>query len=70
MSLTRILRTISLQICRPPRTTLPGGTLGNLADRPNSVPRWKQVRGAGSEPHYTAANFHSTGDGKTENFMT
>ncbi len=70
MSLTRIFRTISLQACRLPRTTLPGGTSGNLADRPNLVPRWNQVRGAASEPHYTAAAFNSTGDGKTENFTT
>ena len=70
MSLTRIFRAISLQICGLPKTTLPGGTTGNLADRPNLAPRWNQVRGAASEPYYTPANFNSTGDGKTENFIT
>lgn len=69
MLLAPIFRAISLQICRPLRTKLPNGALGSLADRPRSIPRWKPVRGAASEPHYTDASLNSTSDGKTEIFI-
>jgi hypothetical protein len=66
MLLAPIFRAISLLICGRSSTTLPGGALGSPTDRPRSIPRWKPVRGAASEPHCLDAGFDSTGDGKTE----
>ena len=66
MLLATIFRVIRLQSCAPPSRILPGNASGGRADRPSSIPRWKLVRGAASEPHCTDAGFNSTGDGKTE----
>ena len=66
MLLATIFRVISLQTCGRPSRTRPGDVLKSRADRPSSIPRWKLVRGAASEPHCTDAGFNSTGDGKTE----
>ena len=63
MLLASVFRAISLQICRVPRITGSDATLRRGAHRPNSVPRWKPVRGAASEPHYTDARVDSPADG-------
>jgi hypothetical protein len=66
MLLASVFRAISLQMCRISRITGSDATLRRGAHRPNSVPRWKPVRGAASEPHFTDAGFNSTSDGQTE----
>jgi hypothetical protein len=59
MSLDRILRTISREICGLQGTAL-GGTSAKREARPD-LPRWR-VRGAGSEPHCTAAYVNSAAE--------
>ena len=65
MLLASVFRAISLQMCRNPRITGSDATL-RRGVRPNSVPRWKPVRGAASEPHYTDASVDSPADGRAE----
>jgi hypothetical protein len=65
MLLATIFRVIRLPSARPSKT-LPGNASGSRTDRPSSIPRWKPVRGAASEPHCTDAGFNSAGDGKAE----
>jgi hypothetical protein len=66
MLLASAFRAISLQICRILRIDGSDVTLRREAHRPNSVPRWKPVRGAASEPHYTDASVDSPVDGSAE----
>ena len=66
MLLATIFRVIRLPSCARPGRTLPADASGSRTDRPSSIPRWKPVRGAASEPHCTDAGFNSAGDGKTE----
>jgi hypothetical protein len=65
MLLATIFRVIRLPSCVRPSRTLSGDT-SSRTDRPSSIPRWKPVRGAGSEPHCTDAGFNSAGEGKAE----
>jgi hypothetical protein len=65
MLLASVFRAISLQMCRNPRITGSDATL-RRGVRPNSVPCWKPVRGAASEPHYTDARVDSPADGRAE----
>ena len=65
MLLATIVRVIRLQSCARPSRTLPADA-SSRTDRPSSIPRWKPVRGAASEPHCTDAGFNSAGDGKAE----
>jgi len=66
MLLASVFRAIGLQMCRIPRITGSDATLRRGAHRPNSAPRWKPVRGAASEPHYTDARVDSPADGRAE----
>jgi hypothetical protein len=65
MLLASVFRAISLQTCRIPRITGSDASLRRGPHRPNSVPRWKPVQGAASEPHYTDAR-DSSADGRAE----
>jgi hypothetical protein len=69
MLLASVFRAISLQICRVPRIAGSDATLRRGAHRPNSVPRWKPVRGAASEPHYTDARVDSPADGRLKSAL-
>jgi hypothetical protein len=64
MLLASVFRAISLPR-RIPRITGSDASLRGGPHRPNSVPRWKPVRGAASEPHYTDAS-DSPADGRAE----
>ena len=66
MLIASVFRAISLQMCRIPRITGSDATLRRVPRRTNSIPRWKPVRGAASEPYCTDAGFNSAGDGKAE----
>lgn len=66
MLLASVFRAISLQMCRFPRTPVSDVAFGRGVQRPNTVPRWKPVRGAASEPHYTDAHAGSIPDGSVE----
>ena len=66
MLLASVFRAISLQTCRIPRITASDASPPRGAHRSNSVPRWKPVRGAASEPHYTDASVASPADGSAE----
>jgi hypothetical protein len=63
MLLAPVFRAISLQICRFPGTPVSDDPSGRGGHHPNSVPRWKPVRGAASEPHCTDATAGSIPDG-------
>ena len=66
MLIASVFRAISLQMCRVPRITGSDATLRRVPRRTNSIPRWKPVRGAASEPHYTDARVDSPADGRAE----
>jgi hypothetical protein len=66
MLLASVFRAISLQMCRVARIAGSDAASRRGAHRPNSVPRWKPVRGAASEPHYTDARVDSPADGRAE----
>ena len=67
MLLASVFRAISLQMRGIPRITgFDAALRRGAAHRPNSVPRWKPVRGAASEPHYTDASVESRADGRAE----
>jgi hypothetical protein len=65
MLLASVFRAISLQVCRIARITGSDATRRRGAHRPKSVPRWKSVRGAASEPHYTDPSVDLRADGRT-----
>jgi hypothetical protein len=67
MSFTRALRMLSFQLCGYPGTSPPGDSSRTLAPHINTTARRNRVRGAGSEPHYTAASFNPKGDGERDN---
>jgi len=66
MLLAPVFRAISLQICKFPGIPVSVAASGRGVHRPNPVQRWKPVRGAASEPHYTDAGAGSTPDGSAE----
>jgi hypothetical protein len=66
MLLASVFRAMSLQMRSIPRITGSDAILPRGAHRPNPVPRWKTVRGAASEPHYTDASVGSSADGRAE----
>ena len=59
MSLTRIFQDRHIRSVPDP---LPLGGRGNVDGRGNPASRWSRVRGAGSEPDYTAASLGPTAD--------
>jgi hypothetical protein len=66
MSFTRALRMLSFQLRGCPGTSPPGDSSRAPVPHTNTVARRNRVRGAGSEPHYTAASFNPN-DGKRDN---
>ena len=67
MSFTRALRMLGFQLRGYPGTSPPGDGSRAPAPHTNTVARRSRVRGAGSEPHYTAASFNPKLDGKRDN---
>jgi hypothetical protein len=65
MLLASVFRAISLPTCRIPRITASDASPPRGAHRSSSVPRWKPVRGAASEPHYTDPSVDLRADGRT-----
>jgi hypothetical protein len=57
MSLARIFQAHVVSDLPPP-----GGGVGDVEGRGNSASRCSRVRGAGSEPDYTAPSLGSTAD--------
>jgi len=66
MSLTQALQILSFQLRGCPETSPPAGGSPVPASHINMVARRNRVRGAGSEPHYTAASFNPH-DGNHDN---
>jgi len=67
MSFTRALRMLSFHLRGCPGTSPSGASPRAPAPHIGAVTRRSRVRGAGSEPHYTAASFNPEHDGERDN---
>ena len=68
MSFMRALRMLSFPLRGYPETSPPGESARAPAPRANTVSRRNRVRGAGSEPHYTAASLDAPNPSTTTAF--